>query len=646
MSADQVEDLLLRWEELGERGESVAPEELCRDCPELLDELRGRIRALQALGPALNAAGGPPTVEARASSGTTPKGEAGPPRTSAVPGYEILGELGRGGMGVVYKARQQGLGRVVALKMILAGAHAGAQQRLRFRGEAEAAARLHHPNIVQVYEVGEQDGCPYSSLEYVDGRSLNEALADGLPPPLEAAALVEQLARAADYAHRRGIVHRDLKPGNVLLTQDGTPKISDFGLAKRLDEEQGRTRTGDVLGTPSYMAPEQAAGKSKAIGPAADVYSLGAILYQTLTGAPPFEGQSAWETVHLVLTAEPEPPSRRNPRLPRDLETICLRCLDKDPAKRYPSALALADDLRRFQSGQPIQARPVGWPERAVKWGRRHPALAALLALSSGLLLALLAGGWAAALQESRSNRALQAAHQDLQGADRANRRALVRLNVTTGTHYLEDEDLFGSLIWFARALKLEEDDARRPAHRSRIAAVLRECPRLGQLWFHDGAVTDVTFSPDGRWVLTASDDHTARVWDAATGKPRFDAPLRHDAAVLRASFSPDGDRVVTAGADGTVRVWDAVTGRQLAALAGHQGAVRDARFSLDGRQVVTAGTDTTARVWDATSGAPVGVPLPHDGRVVRASFHPDGKRVLTASADGAARIWRLAAPT
>src|SRR5262249_42809767 len=218
--------------------------ELCRDCPELLDELRRRVRALQAVDQALDAAGGPPTIDAGTSSaGTTPRSEAGPPRTTAAPGYAILGEAGRGGLGVGYKARQQGLGRVVALKMILAGAHAGAQQRLRFRGEAEAAARLHHPNIVQVYEVGEQDGCPYFSLEYVDGRSLNEALAEGLPPPPEAAALVEQLARAADYAHRRGIIHRDLKPANVLLTQDGTPKISDFGLATRLDDgEQGRTR--------------------------------------------------------------------------------------------------------------------------------------------------------------------------------------------------------------------------------------------------------------------------------------------------------------------------------------------------------------------------------------------------------------------
>src|SRR5262245_25600015 len=282
MSADRLGDLLLRWEELHERGEPVTPEELCRDCPELLDELRRRVRALQALSPALGAAGESQTVDARAAPHATPGGEPGPPSAPAVPGYEVLGELGRGGMGVVYKARQTSLDRVVALKMILAGSHAGAEQRRRFRTEAEAAARLHHPNIVQVHEVGEQDRCPYFSLEYVDGRSLEEVLSDSRPPPPESAALVEQLARAADYAHRRGVVHRDLKPGNVLLTADGAPKITDFGLAKRLDEGQARTQTGDVLGTPSYMAPEQAAGK-KEVGPAADVYALGAILYEALT---------------------------------------------------------------------------------------------------------------------------------------------------------------------------------------------------------------------------------------------------------------------------------------------------------------------------------------------------------------------------
>src|SRR5262249_13050671 len=274
---------------------------------------------------------------------------------------------------------------------------------------------------------------PACPLEYGEGRGRREALGGGLPPPLEAAALVEQLARAADYAHRRGIVHRDLKPANVLLTQDGAPKISDFGLAKRLDDEQGRTRTGEILGTPSYMAPEQATGLSKEIGPAADIYSLGAILYETLTRAPPFEGRSAWDTVGLVLSAEPKPPSQRNPRVPRDLETICLKCLRKEPARRYPSALSLAEDLRRFRGGEQIESGTEGGLERGVKWARRRQALAALLAVSAVSLLALLVGGWAAALAQSRSNRALRIAHGDLAEADRANRRALVRLNVTTG---------------------------------------------------------------------------------------------------------------------------------------------------------------------------------------------------------------------
>src|SRR5262249_25697397 len=212
----------------------------------------------------------------------------------------------------------------------------------------------------------------------------------------------------------------------------------------------------------------------------------------------------------------------------------------------------------RFLAGEPIEARPVGRLERGVKWVRRHPALAALLAVSSASLLALLAGGWVTAVKEARSNRELQAAHQDLLEVNPANHRALIRLPVPSGTHYLEDEDLIGSLIWFTRALKLEDDQARQEAHRTRITAVLRDCPRLGQLWFHDDNATDVSFSPDGRWVLTASEDHTARVWDVVTGKPRFAVPLRHDYAILRASFSPDGSRILTASADHTARVWDA----------------------------------------------------------------------------------------
>src|SRR5262245_30743190 len=306
-------------------------------------------------------------------------------------GYEILGELGRGGMGVVYKARQTRLNRLVALKMILSGAYAGEAELARFRAEAEAVARLQHPNIVQVYEVGEQAGRPFFSLEFLGGGSFGRQLNGTPQPALQAATLVETLARAVHSAHQQGIVHRDLKPANVLLTEEGVPKITDFGLAKQLDRQHAPTASGAILGTPSYAAPEQAAGKSKAIGPATDVYALGAILYECLTGRPPFRAETPLDTLMQVVADEPVPPRRLQPRVSRDLETICLKCLHKEPRKRYASALDLADDLGRFQRTEPISARPIGLGERSVKWVRRRPAVAALL----GALVVLVAAGFA-----------------------------------------------------------------------------------------------------------------------------------------------------------------------------------------------------------------------------------------------------------
>ncbi len=325
---------------------------------------------------------------------------------TAVPGYQILGVLGRGGMGVVYKARQTGLDRVVALKMIPGDGPAEVSSLVRFRAEAQAVARLRHPNIVQIYEVGELPsadglpGRPYFSMEYLEGGSLARRLARELPTPRQAAELLETLARAIHHAHERGVVHRDLKPGNVLLDRDGTPKVSDFGLARRLagDGSSGgvsaQTQSGDVLGTPGYMAPEQAAGNSKDVGPAADVYALGAILYECLAGRPPFEGRTAVETLHRLLQEDPEPPARLRPGLPRDLETVCLKCLEKDPAKRYASARALADDLRSFLAGEPIQARPAGATARLTRWARRRPTVAVLFAVGAVALAAALAGAW------------------------------------------------------------------------------------------------------------------------------------------------------------------------------------------------------------------------------------------------------------
>jgi serine/threonine protein kinase len=313
----------------------------------------------------------------RAVLGDTPTGPplpepAGEPAAGwpAVPGYEILGELAPGGMGVVYRARQIGLKRTVALKMIRTGVHAGPQERARFRVEAEAVASLSHPHIIQIHEFGEWEGVPYLAMELAEGGSLAGRLAGGPLPAAEAAALVETLARAVQFVHDRGLIHRDLKPANVLLTGDGVAKLADFGLAKRLDQDQGLTRTRAVLGTASYMAPEQAAGDTQALGPAADVYALGAILYEVLTGRPPFRAATHELTIHQVLSEEPPPPTQLRPDVPAELEAICLKCLEKEPGQRFASAAALAEDLRRYQDGEPISIRTLGvfdWHSRAAR---------------------------------------------------------------------------------------------------------------------------------------------------------------------------------------------------------------------------------------------------------------------------------------
>jgi hypothetical protein len=327
-------------------------------------------------------------------------------------GYEILGELGRGGMGIVYLARRLALNRPCAVKMIRGGANAGPEALRRFFTEAEAVARLRHPNIVQIFHSGRVGGLPFVELEYVEGGSLDRTM-DGTPwEAAKAAGLVEVLARAIAEAHRLGIVHRDLKPANILLDRDGRPKVGDFGLAKILDSDDGLTATYMVLGSPRYMAPEQAAGRTHLIGRSTDVYALGAILYELLTGRPPFAAATARETLALVQHTDPVPPSKFRPGLPRDLETICLVCLEKVPAERYATADALADDLRRYLAHEPIRARPAPAWERARKWARRRPTLAVSLALNAAAILFLLGG----ALYFSAC---LRAAAQRVQEAER-----------------------------------------------------------------------------------------------------------------------------------------------------------------------------------------------------------------------------------
>jgi serine/threonine-protein kinase len=314
----------------------------------------------------------------------------------AVPGYEVLGVLGRGGMGVVYKARQLNLDRFVALKVLLAGPHADPLLRARFRVEAEMSARLAHPNIVTVFDVGEAGGLPYLALEYVEGTALARELAGTPRPGPDAAGVVRTLARALHHAHQQGVLHRDLKPANVLVARDGTLKVADFGLARRVEGGERLSQTGAILGTPPYMAPEQASGVARQVTAAVDVYALGAILYELLTGRPPFLAADSLQTLLLVLTTEPVPPRRLDPEVPADLETICLKCLRKQPEHRYATAAALADDLDRFLEGQPIHARPVSRWERAWKWARRRPAAALLVVVSVLATVTLLVRGWLA----------------------------------------------------------------------------------------------------------------------------------------------------------------------------------------------------------------------------------------------------------
>jgi tetratricopeptide (TPR) repeat protein len=395
------------------------------------------------------------------------------PGAPTIAGYQILGELGHGGMGMVYRARQIKLKRLVALKMILPGTKVRSATLGRFRLEAEAVARLQHPNIVQIYEVGEQDGRPFLCLEYAPGGSLAQKLAGTPQPPADAARMAQTLARAIHAVHQRGIVHRDLKPANVLLMADGTLKITDFGLAKQLDIEEGVSLSGEVKGTPSYMAPEQAAGKTREVGPATDVYALGAILYELLTGRPPFKAATARATVAQVLEQEPVAPGRLHPKLPRDLETICLKCLEKDLCRRYATAEALAEDLRRFLAGEPILARPVGPWTRGVKWARRRPATAALVAV-----VALAAVGTVAGVLLYQDQRARFAERERDEQRRLLRQRADIQDRTLKGQGAFAREDWQEAKFQFSTALGKIDAEPKLAGLGARVAPLLAEVNR------------------------------------------------------------------------------------------------------------------------------------------------------------------------
>jgi eukaryotic-like serine/threonine-protein kinase len=514
---------------------------------------------------------------------------------------ELREPIAQGGMGVVYRAWDTRLHRLVALKMLGSGQLATAAEVERFKIEAEAAARLEHPNIVPIYEVGDAAGRHFFTMKYVEGGSLAQAIGGNPLPAPRAARLLAKVARAVHYAHQRGVLHRDLKPNNILLDTGDEPQLTDFGLAKIMAHDAALTRSVAVMGSASYMAPEQARGQTRQITTAADIYSLGAVLYETLTGRPPFDGATMVETLRRVAEDEPRPPRVFNPAVPADLETICLKCLEKEPGRRYATAQELAEDLDRFLRVEPIQARPATARERLVKWVRRKPAIAALAAA----VVAVAALGFLAVLwQLQKTKAALRLAEQNA----------------------------------------LAEATARAPVLSSRFVLT------------HGKPVVSAVFSPDGQRILTASEDETAALWDAGTGGLVHKLE-GHSGVLASAVFSDDGRRVLTwsfdthtryaslnpAGeplfshtthqyGDQSARLWDAETGGLITLLTNTGAQISSAALSPDGRLIVTAGYDNTARLWDAQSGQLRHSLTGHTAAILSAQFTPDGRRVLTTS--------------
>jgi WD40 repeat protein len=555
----------------------------------------------------------------------------------SVPGYEILGELGRGGMGVVYKARQVALNRLVALKMVLGAVHTGPHERARFRGEAEAAAHLQHPNVVQVYEVGEQDGRPYLAMEYVAGGSLAQRAAEGPLDPRWAAGLVETLARAMHAAHQRGILHRDLKPANVLLAADGTPKITDFGLAKQMEEETRHSHSGVILGTPAYMAPEQATGDSRQIGAWTDVYALGAILYELLTGRPPFKAPTPLATLQQVVAEEPATPSALRPRLPTDLETICLKCLYKEPSRRYPSALELAEDLHHFRDGEPIRARPVGLWERARKWARRRPAKAALIGVAVAAVLALLGG---AAWHTTRLREALadtEQARQAAQAHERQVRQYLYAADVRQAARFWKEGDVRQAHERLARHLPAPgaAEDVRDFAWH--YLWRLTHASEPYNLFEERREVTRAAFSGGGQRVALASAGGTVTLRDLATGRVLATLP-EHAGGVRALAYALDGRTVAVADAEGTVSLYDAANGQRRGAFGGGPKAATALAITGDLRLVASALPDRTVKLWGPA--AKPQSPFQSPTAVALMAFSPDGRSLLVGGKEGMTRLW------
>ncbi len=663
-----------------EAGDRPALDEYLGRFPRLEAELRVQFEVEQAM--TLDEVAGPAPTGKTTTPFAGPAGRESGQAPDWLEGCDLLEEVGRGAMGAVWRAWQRGARRLVAVKLLAADVPAG-----RIRTEIEAATRLSHPNIVQVFEVREHAGRTALVLEYVEGGNLAQRLAGRPQSPRDAARLVEVLAWAIAHAHGRAVVHRDLKPSNVLLGGDddaplaqGVPKISDFGLAKLTEGGLDLTRTTDVLGTPSYMAPEQTGGQGS-VGPLADVYALGAILYECLTGRPPFLGESVLDTLEQVRNQEPVPPSRLQPRIPRDLEIICLKCLHKAPARRYASARELGEDLRRFLDESPIRARPVGWGERVWKWARRRPAAAALIAVSLLAVGLLLAGGLSVnrILRGERDRALRQAGELD------------ARLEQTRRLLYTT-QLLRGGAMWPTdpqQGLRLLEDPGACPPylHCFSWGVLYNQCKRYrqalpcaapvtalavrrdaqviaaggadGRIHLHDPAggvvailaghttpVTVLAFSPDATVLASGDGEGLIQLWQQPGGRAL--ARVQVTGRVAGLAFHPDGRKLVSASGHprglGSARlwVWDAQkkTLRSGRTFRGSTHPLSGVALSPDGHLLACADRDHGIRLWDTRTGKAGGVLRGHTAAVTALAFAGEGRLLLSGSADGNLRLW------
>ena len=593
--------------------------------------------------------------------------------------YELLSEIARGGMGVVYRARQLSLNRIVALKVVLNGPFSGADFVRRFRNEAEIVAALRHPNIVTVYEVGEHGGTHFLSLEFVDGRNFSELVSEQPLPALRAAAYLKTIAEAVAYAHQRGVLHRDLKPSNILLDVFDQPRVTDFGLAKMVGGNAELTTVGQVLGSPNYMPPEQAAGKFSDSTAQSDIYSLGAVLYELLTRRAPFQGETIQSVLAQVQGDEPVPPRRLNPGIPVDLQTICLKCLQKEPARRYASARELAGDLGRFLEGKPVLARPVSALERTWLWCRRRPLLAAV---SAGLVLAVVLGVagivWQWRLAEFHARGELR--QRLIAESDAAETRSgLYAADVAEASQAIQNGN-FGLARRTLERVRSPYGETDLRGFEWRYLWNLCRGDQLAILAGHTRTVTATAFSPDGKWLATGSQDGTVKIWDPATHKLIKTVAVTPN-AVWSVGFTPDSKHLLT-GYDRSVELWSvnswqversfpgelAVLSRNGSILATAEsspffwessGKVRlfnwrtgnllwqsDAggralALSPNGELLAIAGPDRGITVWNTTNGKRLRA-WPTSEPVWSLDFSPDASRLLSAGWSTAVSIWPL----